>query len=93
MIILGPRLNLGISSPLMYLWPLLYVAHAIMIVADIPPVNKISGGLNMFIGVWVYGFLTGLVAYIYSRYVLHKLKKTARIELTDNNEHGEALSE
>jgi len=81
------------TSPLMWLWPLLYLIQAVMIVVDMWPFSKIHPGLNMFIATYGYGFLTGLASYLYSRFVLRKLKQTARMDAADIGEQQEAKPE
>jgi hypothetical protein len=67
-----------LSSPIMLLWPALYVLHAILIVAGAPIV--FSGpwsALNMLIPVAGYGMLVGLISHVYSRLALRKLHQAA----------------
>jgi hypothetical protein len=67
-----------LSSPIMLLWPALYVLHAVLIVAGVPIV---FGGpwsqLNMLIPVAGYGMLVGLISHAYSRFALRKLRRAA----------------
>jgi hypothetical protein len=64
---------------LMVLWPALYALHAILIVAGAPILFTGEwDGLNMLIPVAGYGLLAGLVAHIYSRFALHRVKRLAR---------------
>jgi len=67
---------------LMVLWPALYALHAILIVAGAPILFTGEwDGLNMLIPVAGYGLLAGLVAHIYSRFALHRVKRLARMGL------------
>ena len=68
-------------GPLALLWPVLYAIHAILIVAGVPILftgNLIP--LNMILPVFGYGFLTHIIGYIYSRYILKKLKGITHLE-------------
>jgi hypothetical protein len=68
---------------LMLLWPALYALHAILIVAGAPILfTGAWDGLNMLIPVAGYGLLAGLVAHIYSRFALHRVKRLARMGLS-----------
>ena len=73
-----------------YLWAILYGAWAIAILFKSPILTFSEGGLlkpgdEMFLAIPVTGLITGLVAYIYSRYALKKLKTTAYLQ-EDTNE-------
>ena len=60
---------------LVWLWPTLYVIHAILIVAGVP--IHFDGpwmSLNMLIPTAGYGILCASIGHIYSRYALKKLK-------------------
>jgi hypothetical protein len=60
---------------LVWLWPILYVIHAILIVAGVPIVfDKPWTALNMLIPIAGYGILCGMLGHVYSRYALKKLK-------------------
>jgi len=80
MVVLGIFGKPSASSPLMWLWPVLYVIQALMIVADMWPFSRIPGGVNMFIATFGYGFLVGLASYFYSRFALRKLKRAAKMD-------------
>jgi len=72
------RLKIG---PLALLWPALYAIHAILIVAGVPILFTGNlTGLNMLLPVFGYGFLTHIIGYIYSRYILKKLKSITHLE-------------
>jgi hypothetical protein len=61
------------------LWPALYAAHAILILAGAPILfTGPWDGLNMLIPVAGYGMLSGLVGHLYSRVALGRLKKLTR---------------
>jgi F0F1-type ATP synthase membrane subunit a len=65
----------------MLLWPGLYAAHAILLVAGAP--IRFSGeweSLNMLIPIAGYGLLLGLIGYVVNRLTLRKLKKLTRLE-------------
>lgn len=67
-----------------WLWPVLYIIHAILIVAGVPiliphPLEV----LNLIIPMMGYGFLCSLLGHLYSRYALKKLKTVAH--LRENN--------
>ena len=70
------------SSITGYLWTVLYGAWAIAIVFKVP-ILTFSGkytGDEMMLAIPVTGLITGLIAYIYSRYALKKLKGLTRLE-------------
>jgi hypothetical protein len=57
------------------LWPLLYAAHAVLILAGVPIV--FAGrweGLNMFLPIVGYGLVTAVIGHIYSRWALYKAR-------------------
>ena len=69
-----------------YLWAGLYGAWAIAILLKIPVLTFSEGGVRlmnpgdeMYLAAPVTGLITGLVAYIYSRYALKKLKTAAHL--------------
>ena len=71
---------------LVWLWPTLYVIHAILIVAGVPILfHKPWTALNILIPIVGYAILCGLAGHIYSRYALKKLKAAARLQ-EDTNE-------
>ena len=68
-----------------YLWAALYGGWAIAILFKVPILTFSEGGQlkpgnEMYLAVPVTGLLTGLIAYIYSRYALKKLKGITRLE-------------
>jgi len=66
---------------LAWLWPTLYVIHAILIVAGVPILfHKPWTALNMLIPIAGYGILCGLLGHVYSRYALKKLKTAAHLQ-------------
>ena len=66
---------------LAWLWPILYVVHAILIVAGVPIVfHGPWTSLNMLIPLAGYGILCALIGHFYSRYALKKLKGLAHLE-------------
>jgi magnesium-transporting ATPase (P-type) len=72
---------------LVWLWPILYVIHAILIVAGVPIVfGKPWTALNMLIPMAGYGILCALLGHIYSRYALKKLKKAAHLQDNTNEQ-------
>jgi len=65
------------------LWPLLYAAHAILIVSGAPIL--FTGrweALNMLVPIAGYGMLSGLVGHLYSRVALRQLKRLAQVDPT-----------
>ena len=80
----------GKDSFIGYLWGGLYGGWAIAILFKVPILTFSEGGQfrpgdEMYLAVPVTGVLTGLVAYIYSRSALRKLKTAAKLQ-EDNNE-------
>jgi len=74
----------------MLLWPGLYAAHAILIVAGAP--IRFSGeweSLNMLIPIAGYGLLLGLIGYAVNRLTLRKLKKLTRVDPAGGPANGE----
>jgi hypothetical protein len=66
---------------LVWLWPTLYVVHAILIVAGVPIVfHGPWTPLNIFIPIVGYGILCALPGHFYSRYALKKLKDITHLE-------------
>ncbi len=66
---------------LVWLWPGLYIVHAILIVAGVPiQFEKPWIYLNILIPAVGYGILCGLAGHIYSRYALKKLKTLAHLQ-------------
>ena len=66
------------AGPVFLLWPGLYALHAVLIVMGAP--IRFTGrwdSLNMFLPVFGYGLLTGLISHIYSRFVLQRLRRVA----------------
>ncbi|MFX0201942.1 MAG: hypothetical protein ACFFCW_38010 [Candidatus Hodarchaeota archaeon] len=70
-----------------YLWAGLYGVWAIAIISKVPILTFSEGGIpqlkpgdEMFLAAPVTGVITGLVAYIYSRYALKKLKTAAHLQ-------------
>ena len=73
-----------------YLWATLYGAWAIAILIKVPiltfsEASQLKPGDEMFLAVPVTGLITGLVAYLYSRYALKKLKAATHLQ-EDTNE-------
>jgi len=72
---------------LVWLWPTLYVIHAILIVAGVPiQFDRPWIFLNMLIPIAGYAILCGLAGHIYSRYALKKLKAAARLQEDTNDQ-------
>ena len=72
---------------LVWLWPTLYVIHAILIVAGVPIVfDKPWIALNMLIPLAGYAILCALLGHIYSRYALKKLKTAAHLQENTNEQ-------
>jgi hypothetical protein len=75
-----------------YLWATFYGGWAIAILFKVPVLTFSEGGIRllnpgdeMYFAVSVTGLITGLIAYIYSRYALKKLKTAAHLQ-EDTNE-------
>jgi hypothetical protein len=67
------------GSPIALLWPALYVFHAILILAGAPIL--FTGpweSMNMLLPVAGYGILTGLVAHLYGRIALRRLRRAVQ---------------
>ena len=77
MVYLGCKLW-EVGSPFMFLWPLLYGLHAILLVAGAPIYfeDRLES-LNMLIPTAGYGLLSALAAHVYSRFALRKLRRLA----------------
>ena len=74
---------------LMFLWPVLYALHAILIGAGVPILFAGKwDGLNMLSPTAGYGLLSGLACHIYSRFALRKLKHLARTDLSTDDGQG-----
>ena len=72
---------------LAWLWPTLYVIHAILIVAGVPILfHKPWTALNMLIPIAGYGILCALLGHVYSRYALKKLKTAAHLQENTNEQ-------
>lgn len=71
-------------GPIMLLWPALYALHAILIIAGVPIlfVGRWDS-LNMLIPTCGYGLLVSLIAHVYSRVALYRLRRTARESFPD----------
>jgi hypothetical protein len=66
-------------GPIMFLWPALYILHAALILAGAPILFVGRWEiLNMLIPTVGYGMLVGLIAHVYSRFALWKLRRIAR---------------
>ena len=77
-----PRLG-----PLFLICPILYTIHAILIVAGVPIFFTGNlGVLNMFLPFFGYTFLAYIIAHIYSRYALKKLKTAAHFQENTNEQ-------
>ncbi len=66
---------------LVWLWPILYAIHAILVVAGVPiQFERPWIFFNILIPIAGYGILCGLLGHIYSRYALKKLKGLTHLE-------------
>lgn len=72
-----PRLG-----PLLLLCPVLYAIHAILIIAGVPIyfTGTFAVPLNMFLPLFGYTFVAYIIAHIYSRHALKKLKDLTHLE-------------
>jgi hypothetical protein len=71
-------------GPIILLWPALYAIHAILIIAGVSIlfVGRWDS-LNMLIPTFGYGFIASLIAHIYSRIQLRRLRCMTRGHLSD----------
>ena len=74
-----------------YLWATLYGAWAIAILFKVPILifsqgGQLKPGDEMYLAAPVTGVITGIVAYIYSRYALKKLKTAAHLQENTNEQ-------
>ncbi len=76
-----------------YLWAGLYGAWAIAILLKVPVLTFSEGGIRqlkpgdeMCLAIPVTGLITGLIAYIYSRHALKKLKAIAHVQEGTNEQ-------
>jgi len=74
-----------------YLWAALYAGWSIAILFKVPILTFSQGGQlkpgdEMYLAAPVTGLITGIVAYLYSRYTLKKLKTTAHLRENDNEQ-------
>ncbi len=66
---------------LVWLWPILYITHAILIVAGVPiHFDRPWIFLNMLIPIAGYGILCSFIGHFYSRYALKKLKGLTHLD-------------
>lgn len=74
-------------GPIYLLHPILYAIHAILIVAGVPLFFTGNWGiLSLSLPLIGYGFLTYMIAHLYSRYALKKLKDITHLEGDTANE-------
>ncbi|HDY64652.1 MAG TPA: hypothetical protein ENH84_00260 [Phycisphaerae bacterium] len=78
LIVLGLWRRTPVISPVMWLWPVLYTVHAVLVATSAPLFRSIDGDTHIFIATFGYGALIGLLAYVHSRLTLRKLKKLTR---------------
>ena len=83
----------GRGSFIGYLWAALYAAWAAAILFKVPLLTFSEGGISqlkpgdeMYLVAPVTGLITALVAYIYSRYALKKLKTIAHLQENTNEQ-------
>jgi len=72
------------------LWPFLYGLHAVLILAGVP--IRCTGAwqaLDVALPMVGYGFLSAVVAHLYGRYALSRLKKLARNDGPTSTRTGE----
>ena len=68
-------------GPLFLICPILYTIHAILIMAGVPIyLTGYSGIWNMAVPLFGYYFLAHVIAHLYSRYALKKLKGLTHLE-------------
>lgn len=70
------------TGPIFLLKPTLYSIHAILILIGVPIffTSRIGAVLNMSLPLLAYGYLTLVIAHIYSRYALRKLKGLTHLD-------------
>lgn len=68
------------SSYLWLIWPALYTAHAISLLAGAPAFTGHWDALNCLLPTFGYGLLTAIIAQIYSSYALSRLKRLAKVD-------------
>lgn len=66
------------STRLMLLWPGLYALHALLVLAGVPLLANIPTMMAVILPMSLYGLVAVLVAHLYSRYALHRLRELAR---------------
>ncbi len=73
------------------LWPALYAAHAILIVAGAPIAFTAHPWdmLNVLIPIAGYGLISGLAQHVYSRIALARLRKLSQTGPTGAGKPGE----
>jgi hypothetical protein len=72
------------------LWPALYAAHAILIVAGAPIVfSSPWDSLNMVVPTIGYGLLAALVGHFYSRVALRRLKSLTQSQIANSSEEAD----
>lgn len=65
-----------------WIWPLLYAAHAVLLLLDAPIAFRGQWQLlNMVVPVFGYGLFAILIGHLYSRFALYQLKRLARAGL------------
>lgn len=74
-----------------WLWPVLYAAHAVAVLAGAPVEFRGQWQmLNMVVPVFGYGLVAILIGHAYSRFALWQLKRLTRSGLVDAPEAGDA---
>lgn len=78
MLYVGRKLRAQPRSPFMFLWPVLYGLHGLLILAGVP--ISFGGERAIFDIFWMvpaYGFIAALAGHIYSRLALRRLRTLA----------------
>jgi hypothetical protein len=67
------------STYVWLIWPALYTAHAISILAGAPVFTGRWDAMNLLLPSLGYGLLTAMIAQLYSSYALARLKRLATV--------------
>jgi len=65
-------------TPVMLLWPALYTVHSLLVLAGVPLLTHLGPMMSVLVPLIGYQLVAVLVAHLYSRYALRRLKDAAR---------------
>jgi hypothetical protein len=72
-----------VTGPIYFLWPILYAAHAVLILAGVPlNFTGAASILNIALPIVGYCLVMVIAAHTYSRYALARLKKLTHVDVT-----------